>query len=159
MEIDSAIKRLLQPELFLLLLTFAFNTTWEFVQDPLYAGLAALPHEQVRIACLKAASGDAAITLLAFYASALIARSRYWFMDQGRLAFLVWFAVGLLITVALERHATTTGRWAYVPAMPVIPGLGVGLAPLSQWIVIPAVLLFLLRTHCSWSVVSGQHKE
>lgn len=137
-------QRLAQPETLLVLLAFAFHTTWEFLQDPLYAGLAASPHAQVRAACLKAAAGDVGITLAAFYAAAFIARSRLWFVDPNIAAVAAWFITGLLITIAIKGRANASGAWRYGPSMPIVPILRVGMAPLAQWIVIPAILLVLI---------------
>lgn len=142
---DGVERRLAQPELLLIVLAFAFHTTWEFLQDPLYAGLAARTHAEVRNICFKAAAGDVGITLLAFSAAALVARSRLWFVRPSFATVTVWFLTGLLITVALEWRATANGAWLYAPSMPVVPLLRVGLAPLAQWIVISAILLAFIR--------------
>lgn len=138
-------QRLAQPEAYLVLLAFAFHTTWEFLQDPLYAGLATSPHAQVRAACLRAVTGDVGITVAAFYAAAFIARSRLWFVGRNIAAVAAWFLTGIFITIVFERHATANDAWRYAPTMPIVPLLRVGLAPLTQWIVIPAILLVLIQ--------------
>lgn len=138
-------QRLAQPEAFLVLLAFAFHISWEFLQDPLYAGLATSAHAQVRVACLRAAMGDVGITVVAFYAAAFIARSRLWFVGRNVAAVAAWFITGIVITIVFERHATANDAWRYAPTMPIVPLLRVGLAPLTQWIVIPAILLVLIQ--------------
>ena len=145
--LDVVAHRLAQPEAILVVLAFAFHTTWEFLQDPLYAGLAGHLHAEVRIVCLKAAAGDVGITLASFYAAALAARSRLWFIRPTRAVVSAWFVTGLLLTIAFEWRAAGNGEWIYAPSMPIVPVLRVGLAPLAQWIVIPAILLFLIRPH------------
>ena len=144
---DVAARRLAQPEAILVVLAFAFHTTWEFLQDPLYAGLAARPHADVRIACLQAAAGDVVMTLASFYVAATTSRSRFWFIHPTNVAVAAWFLTGLLLTVSLEWRAAGNGEWMYAPSMPIVPILRVGLAPLAQWIVIPALLLFLIQRH------------
>lgn len=137
-----------QPELLLIALAFVFHFTWEMLQDPLYAGLAVRPHGEIRAQCLMATAGDVAITLTAFYLASLIARSRFWFLSAHRKPTIVWFAVGVLLTIGLELYATRlVGRWSYGPLMPIVPILRIGLAPLLQWLLIPAVLLFLMNRH------------
>jgi hypothetical protein len=37
-----------------------------------------------------------------------------------------------IFAVVVEIQALATGRWAYAPAMPVLPILGVGVSPLLQ---------------------------
>jgi hypothetical protein len=49
--------------------------------------------------------------------------------------------LGGLISVGLERTALSAGRWAYGSAMPVIPGLGVGLTPVLQMALLPSLIL------------------
>jgi hypothetical protein len=54
--------------------------------------------------------------------------------------------MGLALTIVLERLATgPLERWAYSDLMPIVPALGVGLAPLVQWIVLPLALVWLVR--------------
>lgn len=144
---DSVARRVAQPEIYLAVLAFAFHTAWEFLQDPLYAGLSTRPHSEVRAICLRAAGGDLLITFIAFYAAALVAKSRTWIHPTNFAAVVVWFATGILITIALEWRAAATGTWSYGPSMPIVPVLHVGLAPIAQWIVIP-ILPMLFLSHC-----------
>ncbi len=54
-------------------------------------------------------------------------------------------AGGLLTTLVMEVLSTQVwNRWAYAPAMPIIPGTGVGLAPVLQWLIVPSVALLLV---------------
>jgi hypothetical protein len=58
----------------------------------------------------------------------------------------VFFTVGLLLTVGLEYlHTEITGLWAYDRAMPLLPVIGTGLAPILQWIFVPLLVLWYLR--------------
>lgn len=137
-----------QPEFVLIPLAFVFHFAWEMLQDPLYAGLASRPHAEVREQCLMATYGDVAITLTAYYLSSLFGRSRFWFLGVRRAPPAIWFAVGLVLTTVLELCATrVVGRWSYGPLMPIVPILRIGLAPVLQWIFIPAMLVFLMNRH------------
>jgi hypothetical protein len=53
-------------------------------------------------------------------------------------------AIGLGYTVASERLNVGLVRWTYAEAMPVVPVLDVGLAPLLQWIAVPLAAFWLL---------------
>ena len=58
------------------------------------------------------------------------------------------FALGVSITVAIEGLATRgywIGNWNYLPTMPLVPGAGIGLAPLLQWVVLPLLTLWFVR--------------
>ncbi|MDO9713676.1 hypothetical protein [Paracraurococcus lichenis] len=50
-------------------------------------------------------------------------------------------AFGLGYTVHSERVNLARGAWAYASAMPTLPWLGTGLAPILQWLVVPAAAL------------------
>ena len=79
---------------------------------------------------------------------ALVAGTRFWFIDATRAPIPAWFITGLLVTIALEFYATrVNGRWNYGPLMPVVPVLRIGVAPLLQWLAIPAMLFFLMDRH------------
>ena len=56
-------------------------------------------------------------------------------------------AAGAVVAVIMERVGLAAGRWAYGEAMPLLPGLDVGLWPVVQMTLIPplAGLLALSR--------------
>ena len=129
---------------FALLLNFA----WEILQAPLYAGMAGLPHALVTKACLQATVGDMVIMLLAYGAVAAGARSRCWVVAASHWQ-LAWFvAIGVAITAGIEWLATRghwVQSWNYLPAMPLVPGTGIGLAPLLQWVLLPLLTVWFVR--------------
>jgi hypothetical protein len=49
---------------------------------------------------------------------------------------------GIAYTYSEWRHAVVLHHWTYSAVMPVVPGLGVGLLPLLQWMMIPPVAFF-----------------
>ena len=130
--------------------TFALllNFVWEILQAPLYAGMASMPHAQVTRACLQATFGDMVMMLLAYGAVAASARSRHWIVAASRWQ-LFWFvAIGLTITAGIEWLATRghwVQSWNYLPAMPRVPGTGIGLAPLLQWVLLPLLTVWFVR--------------
>lgn len=131
--------------------TFAalLNLPWEFMQVPLYAGMANAQHWDAILVCTRATLGDGLIMLAAYWAAAMAARDRYWFADWKWLELALFVASGVLITLVLEHFATRSTLpawgWRYSEAMPVVPGVGVGLAPLAQWVLLPPLALWLVR--------------
>lgn len=117
---------------------------WEIAQLPLYTIWRERSFAQNIAAALHCTLGDAVIAFLAFLAalwmaSLLGSRPRPW--TVGTIA----VAGGLLTTLVVEVLSTQVwNRWAYAPAMPIIPGTSVGLAPVLQWLVVPAVALLLV---------------
>ncbi len=127
---------------FALLLHFV----WEMLQTPFFEGMAAAPHWSALLRCLRATGGDAVIALLAYAVAAAYAADRLWLANVGRAPFLIYLVVGLAITVLLEwinvhiRHS-----WTYAAEMPVV--LGIGLAPVLQWLLLPPLTLWVARRH------------
>ncbi|MFU8836164.1 MAG: hypothetical protein ACNA7F_12940, partial [Roseovarius sp.] len=121
---------------------------WEFVQVPAFAGLSELAHWEAIKLCLSATVGDVGIALTAFWVASMAVRRRDWILGPTRLPVAVFLAVGVILTVGLEYYHTTVSlRWSYAEAMPLVPPFGTGLSPLSQWIVIPPVVIWLARRH------------
>jgi hypothetical protein len=56
--------------------------------------------------------------------------------------------VSVLLTIVIENLATRglwISSWTYAPSMPIVPGTGVGLAPLLQWLLLPPVVVWLVQ--------------
>jgi hypothetical protein len=133
---------------FALLLNFA----WEILQAPWYAGMAGMPHAQVTQACLQATFGDMVIRLLAYGAVAAVARSRRWIAAASGWQLALFMAIGVAITAGIEwlaTHGHWVQSWQYLPAMPLVPGTGIGLAPLLQWVLLPLLTVWFVRRQLS----------
>lgn len=129
---------------FALLLNFA----WEILQAPLFVGMAEMPHAQVTKACLQATFGDAVIMLFAHGVVAVAVRSRRWMLASKGWQLPSFIAVGVSITAAIEWLATRgywMAGWNYLPTMPLVPGTGIGLMPLLQWIVVPLLTVWFVK--------------
>jgi hypothetical protein len=125
---------------------FLVHFVWEMWQAPLYRTMVLASHVDAVRVCSVAALGDAFIQLLAYAAGAFVAGSRAWLTRPLRTSLISYVSVGLLITALLEWvNVYALGRWAYDAHMPVL--LGIGLAPLLQWIVIPPLVLWLAARH------------
>mgnify|MGYP001576796075 CR=1 FL=1 len=134
------------PETNVVLFAFLLNLPWEIWQIPLFKGVASLAHWDGVIMCTRAAVGDAVITLLAFWLVAATVRSRGWIRRPTAVTLGTFVAVGVVATVVLEYWATQVGgRWQYAEAMPRLPLLGTGLAPLLQWLLLPPLVVWLVR--------------
>ena len=135
-----------QIELNLFMFAFLLNLPWELVQIPLFREMASLPHLEGVSKCLRAAGGDGLIMLLAFWLVAWVVGSRRWIAHPSNARLGGFIGIGLGITIAMEYWATTiAGRWEYTNAMPILPLLGTGLAPLLQWILLPPLVIRLTR--------------
>lgn len=134
------------PETNVALFAFLLNLPWELWQIPLFKNMPSLAHWDGVILCTRTALGDAVIALLAFWLVAAVSRTRDWLRRPSAVTLGAFVAVGLIITIALEYWATQIGgRGEYAEAMPRLPLLGTGLAPLLQWLLIPPLVAWLVR--------------
>lgn len=95
-----------------------------------------------------ATMGDIVIMLIAYWFVAVIARSRRWITAPTAAYLTIFGAVGVAITALIEWLALRglwLGGWEYSRLMPIIPGLGLGLSPLAQWIVLPLMAVWFVR--------------
>ena len=134
------------PEAHVAFVGFLLNYPWEMLQAPFFAGIAEMRHWDAVRECSWATVGDAALLVGGFWAGAVVQRSRAWMARPRPSAVAAFLAFGVLATVALEWLATNLwDRWQYAPRMPVVPGLGTGLAPLLQWLLLPPLLIWIVR--------------
>ena len=119
---------------------------WEAAQLPLYTlWSTGTPHE-IAVALFHCTGGDIVITTATLAAAAALARTRHWPPFGWRMA-LTAIVLGAAYTILSEWLNVQIRRsWAYTAAMPVVPGLGTGLAPLLQWLAVPS-LAFAITAH------------
>jgi hypothetical protein len=116
-----------------------FNYPWELAQSPFYVGMENVGRMWWH--CFVASLGDGLLVLL-IYAVGWIVRGRHdWFARPGVHGCVVILAVGLAIGVSVEWVAVhIAGRWAHAAQMPLMPGLGVGIVPVAQMLVLPPLI-------------------
>jgi hypothetical protein len=122
----------------LFLAASAINFPWEVIQMPLYVGegdwLAYAVH------CFIPALGDGVMVVLIYAAGLLVFRSPAWADRPGLTGYALMLGCGAVMAVAVEWGAVhILHRWSYAPAMPVWPGLDVGLVPVLQMLVLPPI--------------------
>ena len=128
--------------------TFVFQFAWEVLQTPFYLRMPGMSHWAATLVCLKATIGDVGIALAAFAAGSWWSHKFHWTRAPSWQAIAIFMAVGVLVTIAFEWYAVYwANRWGYSEAMPIVPVLRVGVAPILQWIVLPPVVLYFVRRH------------
>lgn len=124
------------------------NLPWEILQAPLFAGMADAPFSYAIQGCARATAGDAVIMLLAYWTVSAVAESRNWILDPSNRQLAVFVFIGVVVTTAIESLATRgywVRNWSYALAMPVVPGIGVGIVPLIQWTILPLLVVWFVR--------------
>ena len=120
------------------------NLPWELAQVPLFIGMPTAEHWSALKVCGRATAGDAVIALVGFWAVAATARTREWIIRPTVLQVSGFVAVGVTITIVMEWLAVRVlDRWTYAQTMPTI--LGIGAAPLAQWIGLPPLIVWFVR--------------
>jgi hypothetical protein len=127
----------------------AVNYVWELAQAPLYVGMtsfgATLWH------CFVASLGDGVLVLVIFAAGWAALSRTDWYAAPGTAGYGLMLTIGLAIGVAVEWIALEIlGRWAYTDRMPLVPGLGVGIVPVAQMVVLPPLV---------FRIVGGNSKQ
>ena len=127
-----------------LVVTAIANLFWETVHLPLYTIWTDGTMRENVFAVLHCTAGDVLIALSAWAFAVLLAGRPRWPAEAaGRVAVLTIMA-GFAYTVYSEwLHTAVRQSWTYSPWMPVIPGLGMGLSPALQWLVIPSLALWV----------------
>ena len=120
----------------------AGNVVWETAQAPLYTVWHTGAAREVVQAIVHCTLGDILIATVTLVAALIAIGSPAW-PDQrfGQvLTATVIFAAGYTV---YSEYVNTVVRhsWSYTSWMPTLPWLGTGVAPLAQWMVVPATAL------------------
>lgn len=151
--------RAIAPEASVALFALLVNFPWEMLQAPLFAGHAEAPHVTVVLSCLQATVGDAVIMLVAHGLASGLAGNRHWLLTPSAADLARFSTTGIIVTAGIEWLATRgwwVQAWSYSALMPVVPGLGVGLAPLVQWFILPPLVAWLARRHLHGTLAIGR---
>jgi hypothetical protein len=126
-----------------ILATLGLHFAWEMLQAPAFIDFAGTTWDGT-VRCFAAALGDLLLATGTYVVTALLFRRAAWPVRPGWVTPAVtWIALGVVATIAFERFALSRGRWSYGPDMPVI--VGVGLLPLLQWLIVPALTLLAVQ--------------
>ena len=116
-----------------------FSLAWEVLQVPFYTLASARRPAQIAYSIAHCTGGDALIGTIALMVALTISRagerSRW-----SRRKIICWtILISVVYTILSERYNLAHGSWAYSTLMPIVPGLRVGLSPLLQWMIVPAI--------------------
>lgn len=121
------------------------NTIWETVQMPLYTLWRTGSRWEIAYAVIHCSVGDMLIGGWAL-ATSVGTVGRDWRLKIAARRRVIFTTVLLGVSYTLFSewlNVSILKRWAYSDLMPVVPLIGVGLAPLLQWIAIPFVTFHL----------------
>jgi hypothetical protein len=120
----------------------AANLIWEVAQLPLYTIWRTAAPKELMFAVLHCTAGDVLIASSSLLAALLLTGSREWPQESRWRVMALTIGFAVAFTIFSEWFNVEFRRsWAYAPAMPLVPPLGTGLAPLLQWLAVPAMAL------------------
>ncbi len=135
--------------LYFSLFSFLIFGMWEWMQSPFYQDISTDFNRIVwfRIHCSLI---DVLIVLGSAAFVTVIRRKLDWFVSLKIGDFALLSAGGALYTAVSEYvNVEELQRWGYSPLMPRVPLLGIGVIPILQWLLLPALVLLLTKNHLS----------
>jgi len=124
------------------------NLVWETLHLPLYTIWTDGNFQQQAFAVLHCTGGDLLIATSALVIALLVVGDKRWPSARFFPVLGITVASGLAYTIFSEwLNVVVRSSWPYSAAMPVVPifGIGVGLSPILQWLVVPSSSLMLAR--------------
>jgi hypothetical protein len=124
---------------------------WEIAQLPLYSLWYTASRAELAFAVLHCTAGDLLIAASVLVASLVVFRASNWPRARIRQVAALAVPLGIAYTAFSEWHNVYVRQsWGYDAAMPTVTILGhdIGVAPLAQWVFVPAAVfaaLALLR--------------
>lgn len=138
------------PELRLAQTSWPLLFGWEILQSPFYQDTFTTSWTEILYNRLHCSAADVLILLAAFWLVALFS-GRRWMAEQKPRATACFILSGVLYTLFSEyRNVYVTHSWTYSPWMPLLGGIGV--APLTQWIIIPWFVLQVLEPRATTEI-------
>ena len=120
------------------------HLVWEIAQLPLYTIFRDAGTGFIAFAVFHCLLGDVVISAVSYGVAAGLLRDMRWSISRPWVGALIAFPLGVTYTGWSEWYNVyRAGSWQYMPAMPLV--FGVGLSPLLQWLFVPAGTLLLLR--------------
>jgi hypothetical protein len=139
--------------------SLALHAVWEVTQLPLYTLWSETIGTQA-FAIVHCTIGDVMIAALSLLVALFAIGRADWPASGAPQTWLLLLVLGAGYTVYSEwLNVNVRGSWAYAPAMPTLPILGTGLAPVLQWIVVPTLSLRLAFGAWPWAHPGPRHPE
>ena len=122
------------------------NLIWEMAQLPLYTLWRTEPVRSLWRAVLHCTAADVAIATVMLVIVLAIVGNAKWPNERSLAVAVAVIAGGAAYTMGSEYLNTVVRQtWAYTEWMPTLPWIGTGLAPLAQWLAVPAAAFVFVR--------------
>ena len=124
------------------------NVAWEALQMPLYTIWTEASPGTIAFAIAHCTLGDVLIGFASLVLALMLGREQGPARWHWRRIVVLMLLLGPGYTIFSEWLNTSLFRWSYSELMPTlkIAGIGIGLSPLLQWLLLPPLAMFLART-------------
>lgn len=126
----------------IVLVSFFLHLGWESLHVQLYTGYESWTGGTPVV--FLAAIGDVLYTLGAFTLVSGFKGSVEWIEMATKRDYLMLVTLGFLIALFVEYKGLALHRWQYLPDMPLIPLLQVGLSPIIQMALLLPLTIFIV---------------
>ena len=124
------------------LLAAVLHSLWEIAQLPLYALWNEADRMRIVAYVAHCVAGDVLIATLTFLVVVAALRRLDWPQARPWRGGTLLVGLGLGYTVFSEwNNVYRAGAWSYAAQMPLVGGIG--LTPLLQWLIVPAIMVVL----------------
>jgi hypothetical protein len=131
-----------------LIFVLAVNFVWEILQLPAFAYWRERGWRWIAFIVAIGTAGDIVIAATSLVLGLVVFDDEQWperTASYWRVAIAASVFGPSYTTYSEWRHAVVLRHWSYSALMPVVPGLGIGVFPLLQWILIPPTAFYYAR--------------
>lgn len=128
---------------FIAFFAFLLNLAWEVPHSLLYKTTTEMSQPEFVPRILKASAGDIIMVLIIFLGISLYNKSLAWNLNKENIILSV--IISAIIAIAFELYAQYTHRFEYLPSMPLIPIMNIGITPVLQMVVTPLMVFYLIE--------------
>ena len=126
----------------LFVISVLLNFPWEVAQMPLYVEGGSW--FEFALHCIVPSLGDGLIVMLIFCVGWVARRRSDWADQPGPAGYVLMLITGFSIAVIVEWMGFyVIKRWSYTSSMPLLPGLGIGIVPVLQMLILPPIIFRL----------------
>lgn len=133
----------LRRALIIFIVASAVNYPWEVGQIMFYDVSGTLA--EIARHCLVPSLGDGVLVLIIYMSGLIVFKRLDWADTPSLRSYMLMLGAGLLVALAIEWLGVyVLGRWRYSELMPLVPMLDVGILPILQMLLLPALIFHLV---------------
>lgn len=142
-----SIRRFTKMIFYLGLFSFLFFGIWEWMQSPFFTDISE-DFNKIVFFTIHCTFSDILILFSSVTLLCIFKREIAWIFHPRKMNYILITSMGLFYTLLSEYiNVQLLQRWKYSNLMPIVPGLGIGLTPILQWLLLPSIILLVTKDH------------